>query len=76
MVRKFQVRNFALWQRASICVSAALVSMPLVAGNGAADELTSQQQLAHDIYRELVEIDTTTATGDDSADLDFARRKP
>jgi acetylornithine deacetylase/succinyl-diaminopimelate desuccinylase-like protein len=30
----------------------------------AAEGLTPQQQLAHDIYKELVEIDTTTATGD------------
>ncbi len=29
-----------------------------------ADGLTPNQQLAHDIYKELVEIDTTTATGD------------
>ena len=64
MVRKLQLRNFALWQRASICLSTALVSTLLVAGNVVAEELTSQQQLAHDIYRELVEIDTTTATGD------------
>src|ERR1700754_3944497 len=29
-----------------------------------ADALTPQQQLAFDVYKELVEIDTTTATGD------------
>ena len=29
--------------------------------------LTPNQQLAHDIYKELVEIDTTTATGDTKA---------
>ncbi len=29
-----------------------------------ADTLTPQQQLAFDIYKELVEIDTVTATGD------------
>jgi acetylornithine deacetylase/succinyl-diaminopimelate desuccinylase-like protein len=45
-------------------VSTALASL-LVAANGAvADELTPSQKLAHDIYKELVEIDTTTATGD------------
>src|SRR5439155_21128668 len=30
----------------------------------AAEPLNAQQQLALDIYKELVEIDTTTATGD------------
>src|SRR5260370_27823336 len=41
---------------------AALVSMlPSLA---AADALNPQQQLAHDIYKELVEINTVTATGD------------
>ena len=29
-----------------------------------AEALTPQQQLAFDVYKELVEIDTTTATGD------------
>jgi acetylornithine deacetylase/succinyl-diaminopimelate desuccinylase-like protein len=29
-----------------------------------ADGLTANQQLAHDVYKELLEIDTTTATGD------------
>ena len=29
-----------------------------------AESLTAQQQLAHDIYKELVEINTVTATGD------------
>jgi acetylornithine deacetylase/succinyl-diaminopimelate desuccinylase-like protein len=29
-----------------------------------AQNLTAQQQLAHDIYKELVEINTVTATGD------------
>jgi acetylornithine deacetylase/succinyl-diaminopimelate desuccinylase-like protein len=30
----------------------------------AAEGLSPQQQLSHDVYKELVEIDTTTATGD------------
>jgi acetylornithine deacetylase/succinyl-diaminopimelate desuccinylase-like protein len=68
MARKTQGRNLAFWRRASICLSAflipmVLVSMAMVAG-AAAEGLTSQKQLAHDIYKELVEIDTTTATGD------------
>ena len=63
MARKIQSLDFAFWRRASICLSAGLVSMAMVAGAGA-EGLTPQQQLAHDIYKELVEIDTTTATGD------------
>jgi acetylornithine deacetylase/succinyl-diaminopimelate desuccinylase-like protein len=43
-----------------------LVSAALLASSGLsrADGLTPDQQRAHDIYKELVEIDTTTATGD------------
>src|SRR5713101_6300350 len=44
---------------------AALVSILPVASNPvAAEVLTPQQQLAFDIYKELVEINTVTATGD------------
>ncbi len=39
----------------------ALLALPAVAR---ADSLTPDQQRAHDIYKELIEIDTTTATGD------------
>src|ERR1700681_1722001 len=43
----------------------ALLSMlPMVAGSSAAEGLSPQQQLAFDIYKELVEINTVTATGD------------
>ncbi len=42
-----------------VLVSAALLALP-----ARADSLTPDQQRAHDIYKELVEIDTTTATGD------------
>jgi acetylornithine deacetylase/succinyl-diaminopimelate desuccinylase-like protein len=42
-----------------VLVSAALLALP-----ARADGLTPDQQRAHDIYKELVEIDTTTATGD------------
>jgi acetylornithine deacetylase/succinyl-diaminopimelate desuccinylase-like protein len=42
-----------------VLVSAALFALP-----ARADSLTPDQQRVHDIYKELVEIDTTTATGD------------
>lgn len=44
----------------------ALLSVAFTCGPLAAlpQTLTPQQQLAHDIYRELVEINTVTATGD------------
>src|SRR6201988_3843180 len=46
----------------------AFVLTPLLAlmfvAPGHADGLSPQQQFARDIYKELVEIDTTTATGD------------
>src|SRR5258708_39526540 len=44
---------------------AALVSiLPVVSNPVAAEVLTAQQQFAFDIYKELVEINTVTATGD------------
>src|ERR1700759_1244425 len=52
-------RNFGL-----VLVSAALLALP---GDARADNLTPDQQREHDIYKELVEIDTTTATGDTRA---------
>ena len=48
-----------VWKIASILLSTALV-----ATGAAADGLSPNQQLAHDIYQELVEINTVTATGD------------
>jgi acetylornithine deacetylase/succinyl-diaminopimelate desuccinylase-like protein len=55
-----------------VLVSAALIALP-----ARADSLTPDQQRAHDIYKELVEIDTTTATGDtrQAADAMAARLK-
>src|SRR6516225_9664469 len=42
-----------------------LLCSSMAFGVGAAAEpLTANQQLSHDIYKDLVEIDTTTATGD------------
>jgi acetylornithine deacetylase/succinyl-diaminopimelate desuccinylase-like protein len=53
------------WRRRSRILSAALISI-VVAGSHSTDAaaLSAEQQLAFDIYKELVEIDTTTATGD------------
>src|ERR1700745_4378152 len=51
-------------QKTSLFVSAALGAIVALCGPARADNLTPNQQLAHDIYKELVEIDTTTATGD------------
>jgi acetylornithine deacetylase/succinyl-diaminopimelate desuccinylase-like protein len=50
--------------RGHLC--AALVAAAIAAAPASlrAEALTPQQQLAFDIYKELVEIDTTTATGD------------
>jgi acetylornithine deacetylase/succinyl-diaminopimelate desuccinylase-like protein len=43
---------------------AGLATALLTIGNAAAESLTPSQQLAYDVYKELIEIDTTTATGD------------
>src|SRR5690348_5326176 len=51
-------------QRRALLICAALASLLVAAGGAVAQELTPSQKLAHDIYKELVEIDTTTATGD------------
>jgi len=45
-------------------LAGALIALIALCGSARADNLTANQQLAHDIYKELVEIDTTTATGD------------
>src|SRR5450631_1771924 len=51
--------------RGWITLFAGLVSvLPVMAGPAAAEALNPQQQLAFDIYKELVEINTVTATGD------------
>ena len=64
MYRRIRSRNLASWKRRSILLSTALVATLVAVGAAAAEGLTANQQLAHDIYKELVEIDTTTATGD------------
>ena len=54
-------QNFASWK----VLLPTVVALVVLAARGAgAEGLTPEQQLAHDIYKELVEIDTTTATGD------------
>ena len=53
----------ALRGRFCVAVIAALAAT-VPAASSHAEALTPQQQLAFDIYKELVEIDTTTATGD------------
>jgi acetylornithine deacetylase/succinyl-diaminopimelate desuccinylase-like protein len=45
-------------------LSAVLATTLAALGPARAEELSPQQQLLHDVYQELVEIDTTTATGD------------
>lgn len=51
-------------RNASLLVAAALCALFALTESAGADGLTPNQQRAHDIYKELVEIDTTTATGD------------
>jgi acetylornithine deacetylase/succinyl-diaminopimelate desuccinylase-like protein len=48
----------------SALVAASLSFLPLASKPAAAEALNPQQQLAFDIYKELVEINTVTATGD------------
>ena len=43
---------------------AAALALILLASGASAEGLTEQQQFARGIYQELVEINTTTATGD------------
>src|ERR1700704_382566 len=50
--------------RRAICATAIAASIAAAPASLHAEALTPQQQLAFDIYKELVEIDTTTATGD------------
>jgi acetylornithine deacetylase/succinyl-diaminopimelate desuccinylase-like protein len=47
-----------------VLLAAALCASVAIAADARGDDLTPNQQRAHDIYKELVEIDTTTATGD------------
>jgi acetylornithine deacetylase/succinyl-diaminopimelate desuccinylase-like protein len=51
------------WRLPAILLSTALASVTLVRG-AAAKGLSPQQQFARDVYQELIEINTVTATGD------------
>ena len=57
------MRRNIRWRIPAILLSTALASVALV-GGAAAEGLSPQQQFARDIYKELVEINTVTATGD------------
>jgi acetylornithine deacetylase/succinyl-diaminopimelate desuccinylase-like protein len=65
MSKEIWRRALASRKRCWFAPVAAAVSIVLVASNASATEaLTPPQQLAFDIYKELVEINTVTATGD------------
>src|SRR5712671_7335505 len=65
MFREIGCGSLTSRKRFGTALFAALVSILPVASNPvAAEVLTPQQQLAFDIYKELVEINTVTATGD------------
>jgi acetylornithine deacetylase/succinyl-diaminopimelate desuccinylase-like protein len=57
-----RIRRRTLRSSAALCAAAAL--MLAVGAHGPAHALTPQQQLASDVYKELVEINTVTDTGD------------
>lgn len=57
------MRRTTIWKLRSVLLSATLAST-LIAGAAVAETLTAQQQFAYDIYKELVEINTVTSTGD------------
>ncbi|HEV7410961.1 MAG TPA: M20/M25/M40 family metallo-hydrolase [Bradyrhizobium sp.] len=50
--------------RGHLCATLIAAVIAAVPASLHAEALTPQQQLAFDVYKELVEIDTTTATGD------------
>src|SRR4051795_592666 len=50
--------------RGHLCAAVIAASIAAAPASLRAEALTGQQQLAFDIYKELVEIDTTTASGD------------
>jgi len=65
MSREIRRRRLTSRRRLWIAGVAALVSIfPVLSNPAAAETLSPQQQLAFDIYKELVEINTVTATGD------------
>jgi acetylornithine deacetylase/succinyl-diaminopimelate desuccinylase-like protein len=64
MYRKFLSAGALFWKHCSVLASTALIGALLASAPAGAEGLTPQQQAAYDIYKELIEIDTTTATGD------------
>src|SRR6266576_5855135 len=65
MCREFWRGSLTSRKNSWTALFAALVSiLPAVSNPAVAEGLTPQQQLAFDIYKELVEINTVTATGD------------
>jgi acetylornithine deacetylase/succinyl-diaminopimelate desuccinylase-like protein len=64
MSREKRPNGLSSRKRRWIAGFAALVSIPVMASPAAAEALSPQRQLAFDIYKELVEINTVTATGD------------
>jgi acetylornithine deacetylase/succinyl-diaminopimelate desuccinylase-like protein len=65
MLGKIWRRDLASSKRFWIALLASMIStVPMMACSAAAEGLSLQQQLALDIYKELVEINTVTATGD------------
>jgi acetylornithine deacetylase/succinyl-diaminopimelate desuccinylase-like protein len=65
MFETIRRRDFTPRKRFGIAAFAVLAAILPVASNPAAAEaLSPRQQLAFDIYKELVEINTVTATGD------------
>src|SRR5258708_13349130 len=71
MFREIGCGSLTSRKRFGTALFAALVSiLPVVSNPVAAEVLTPQQQLAFDIYKELVEINTVTATGDTASAAD------
>src|SRR6202795_4594914 len=65
MFGEFRRRGLASRKRFWIAVFTVVVSiLPVAWSPTTAEGLSPQQQLAFDIYKELVEINTVTATGD------------
>jgi acetylornithine deacetylase/succinyl-diaminopimelate desuccinylase-like protein len=64
-VSSASIRPNSLWMaRLWMACLAVLLSIPPGRHSALAQAAEAQKQLAYDVYKELVEIDTTTATGD------------
>ena len=63
MVSKTENAPGTSWQICLGLASTALVTACLSFGSAAAEELNPQQQLAHDIYKELIEKTCNTILG-------------